>query len=190
MADSQVEFGTRIVARNKDHNLGGAVMKIEAGKKTDLCFHLDVSKVVYVMNGNVKMVIVKDGRSKGLDLSPGSSFYINRGLVYQLEAVTDSIVVEFPSDANRLYGVEGEATPDVNIVSKGFVATSAPTAEPAPGSAIRMTDEDKEKLETPAPAPVVTAPVTSKTTPKKRTRKTSSTGKRTSKKKGGSRSRS
>lgn len=141
MAENKVGYGDRIVIRNAEHNIGGAIMKIEAGKKTDMCFHIYNKKVMYVLSGKVKVTVIQEGQMKAVELVAGSSFFVKEGFMSQMEAVEDSVVVELPSDANKLYG----DSPDRHIISKGTQVESEQSEEP--GSAVLMTEEDKANAE-------------------------------------------
>ena len=165
MAENQVEYGNRVVIKNTDHNLGGAIMSIEAGRRTDMCFHLKNKKVIYLLSGKVRVAVLQDGRTRSIELNPGQSFFAQPGFIHQLEAVEKSVVVEFASDPNALYDENGA---DTNVIMRGTAVPPSPEPSVEPGSAIRMTEADKAAAEEEKPTPK------KRTTRKKTTKKTTS----------------
>lgn len=142
-------YGKKIVAKMDGFSVGGTIMEIAEGKKTDMVFHVDIDKVVYLLGGELTAYVLRDGKMAGMTLKPGASFYVRRGLVHQFEAVKASIVVEFVSDINQY-------EKDINIITRGTVL---PPVEP--GELAKMTPEDEAKLEEEEAKPV-------KKTPRKR----------------------
>ncbi|HEX5187018.1 MAG TPA: hypothetical protein VFV86_09020 [Nitrososphaeraceae archaeon] len=81
--------------------VGGRILKLDTGDKTDMVFHLDTLKVLYILFGNIKLSVIKDGRITNVELVNNNSFSVARGTVYQLEAIEDSLIVEFVSAINN-----------------------------------------------------------------------------------------
>ncbi len=164
MEEKRIGYGKRAVVNAEGTHVGGAIHEIEKGKRTDMLFHIDITKVVYVMSGKLKVWVLRDGQVSSLMVEPGASFFVRPGLPHQLEAEETAIVVEFVSDTDVFK--DGKRT---MIIGRG----SQPEKIPEPveeGEFALMHPEDEEKL------------AASKPTPKKTTRKKRTT-KRTTKKK-------
>jgi len=166
-------YGKKIVAKIEGQSVGGTILEIGEGKKTDMAFHIDTDKIVYLLGGELKALVLKDGKMGAILLKPGASFFIKRGLVHQFEAVQASVIVEFVSDIHLYEN-------DLNVITKGTVL------EPAlePGELAKMTPEDEAKVEAVPPVKKTRArkkkPITRKktTTKKKTTRKKTSNRKK------------
>lgn len=147
----KVGFGRRItvVGSKNDASVGGAILEIDAKKKTDMIFHLTTTKVFYLLTGLLKINLLKDGKVSSLTLSAQRSVEVPPGLIFQLEGVADkSMVVEFSSDP-RVYVKCEDGKPlldDIRLVSAG-----TPVVEP------KVVPEQMA----PVPAQKVQAPVTS-----------------------------
>lgn len=161
---TEIGYGSRAVLWDKAQNVGGAIHKIEAGKKTDMVFHTRLVKVLYLLGGDVIIRVIKDGQVKVLKFDPGTSLSIPPGFMYQLEANQESIVVEFTNDPSGAYSDDDEFK-DVHVISKGTtpMLDVAKDTEPA----IVMSEEDKEAAK--------------KATKKKTTKKKSTSKKKTGK---------
>ena len=97
-----------------------------------------------------------------MEANRGAALSVNRGLVYQLEGVEDSTVVEFTSRPENYVVEDGKMVEDLTIIARGSAIV-----EPAkPGEFATMTEEDEKKV-----AEQVTKKPTRKTTRKKRTTK-------------------
>jgi len=147
--EGKTGFGQKIIVKHSEWNLGGAVLEIEPGKRTDMVFHLQTRKVLYVLLGKINVVVLTDGKMAKVEMKKGASFAVKEGLIYQLEAVEKAVVVEFLSHFD-------DTNPDVRCVSRGSV--DAPVA---PAANVVMTEEDK----------VVEAPVVNKVKTKKKKKK-------------------
>lgn len=165
-------YGKRVVVQMEGQSPGGTILEMNAGKKTDMTFHIDTDKVVYLLSGEIMAWVVKDGQMASLSLKPGASFYVKRGLVHQFESVSPSILVEFTSDTHMY-------EQDQNIVSKG-TALDPPVES---STLAKMTPEDEASLEQPEEKKKTTRkkkPATRKT---RATKKTTKKTKRTTRKK-------
>lgn len=163
---SDVGYGSRAVIRDKEHNIGGAIHKVEAGKRTDMLFHTRLTKVLYLLAGDATIRVIKDGQVKGMKFEAGTSLSIPPGFMHQIEAKTDTIIVEFINDPSTAYNTEEGGDNDTHVISKGtndIVALPEEKTQPA----IVMSEEDKA--------------ATKKTTKKKTTKKKSTRKKKTSK---------
>jgi len=164
---SEIGYGSRAVVWDKARNVGGAVHKIEAGKKTDMVFHTRLTKVLYLLGGKATIRVIKNGQIKGIPFEPGTSLSIPPGFMHQVEAETECIVIEFVNDPSSAYGSD-EDNKDTHVVSKGTtpIVVNLPQEQTAP--AIVMSEEDK----------VIAQATTKKKTSKKPARK-KKTSKRT-----------
>ena len=164
-------YGSRVtVTGGRDVVVGGAVLKIESGKKTDLQFHLYTTKVYYTLEGTLKVNVMRDGVLRPVEAKAGAAFAVNKGLVYQLEAVGgDATVIEYTSRPENYLVEEGKMTEDVTVIARGTL----PEPSPKPGEFATMTKEDEQKVEEPKEEP------TKKTSRKKRTSKNKTTRKST-----------
>jgi len=147
----KVGFGRRItiVGGSGCATAGGAILEIDAKKKTNMVFHLTTTKVFYLITGLLKINLLKDGRVSSLTLSAQRSVEVPPGLIFQLEGVADkSMVVEFSSDP-RVYVKGEDGKPLVNDIR--LVSAGTPVIEP------NVVPEQTA----PVPAQQVTAPETS-----------------------------
>lgn len=106
-----VGYGKCALIAHEGFHVGGAVLEIEAGKKTDMIFHLFGGKLLYLLSGKLKVMVLKDGVVNSINVPAGASFYIRPGLVYQLEAIEKALAIEFAQ-------VETFTT-DISCVVKG-----------------------------------------------------------------------
>lgn len=159
---TDIGYGSRAVLWDKARNIGGAIHKVEAGKRTDMMFHTRLTKVLYLLGGEATLRVIKDGQVNSMKFEPGSSISLPPGFMYQVEAASDSIVVEFVNDPSLAYGDE----PDNHVISRGTTPmVNVPEQDEELPPAIVMTDADKAGLEE----------AEKKTTKKKSTRKKRST---------------
>jgi hypothetical protein len=119
MADAKTAFGKKVVVTAHEEGLGGVILEIEKGKKTDMVFHVSVKKLLYVVMGKLFITVLADGKMAKVEAVAGSSFAVREGLAYQLEGAEKSIVVEFSN---------GWLPKDVHCISKGSVEET-PTVE-------------------------------------------------------------
>ena len=119
----KVGFGNKTLVKHENEYLGGAILEIEAGKKTDMAFHRLTDKLVYVLMGKLAVTVLKDGKMSTIAVDAGNSFFVRAGLVHQLEGLTKAIVVEFVS-------VFPDYESDVYVISRGTQpAPEAPKVE-------------------------------------------------------------
>lgn len=111
MSDVEVNYGKRVVVKSPEFDLGGAVHQVNKGKKTNLGFYRETVKLFFVLFGKIKVVIMENGKMAALEVDKGNSFAIRPGLIFQIEGVEDSIVVEYSS--------KGDSDSDYHLVSKG-----------------------------------------------------------------------
>jgi mannose-6-phosphate isomerase-like protein (cupin superfamily) len=141
----------------------GAVLEIGAGKKTEMMFHVKNDKILYVLAGKLDVLVISDGVLKKKEFNRGESIAISPGLVHQLEAVENSIVIEFGTEPNAYRSLS-----DVFVVEKG--------TQPQPKELV-LSEEDKVRVEEAVEKAkeIVEAkkpkPVKKKTTKKKATKK-------------------
>ncbi len=159
-------YGKKALVNFESASPGGAILSITKGNMTDMLFHMDHEKLVYVVAGTIRARVLKDGTIIPTLVSAGHDFYVKRGLVHQFEALTDVLLVEFVDGATSY-------EEDAVVVAK---FRPQPTAEE--GEFAKMTPEDEAKLEEQTEAE---EPPT-KPTRKKRTTKKKTTKKKTTKK--------
>jgi mannose-6-phosphate isomerase-like protein (cupin superfamily) len=166
---SEVGFGNRArVFGSKDiaSTACGAVLEINAGKKTEMMFHVKNDKILYVLVGKLDVLVINDGVLKKKEFNRGESIAITPGLVHQLEAVENSIVIEFGTEPNAYRDLS-----DMFVVEKG--------TQPQPKELV-LSEEDKarveeavekakEIVEAKKPKPVKKKTTKKKTTPRKKT---------------------
>lgn len=123
-------YGSRVtVTGGKRDVVGGAILKISAGKKTDLQFHVDTEKVFYILSGKLKVNIMKNATLQSIEAPADNAFAVGKGLVYQLEGIEDAVVVEFISDAANYLVIDGKMpNDDVVVIARG-TPLSAPVVE-------------------------------------------------------------
>ena len=150
-------YGSRVtVTGGKRDIVGGAIHKVSAGKKTDLQFHVDTEKVFYILSGKLKVNIMKNATLQSIEVPADNAFAVGKGLVYQLEGIEDTVVVEFISDASSYLVVDGKMpNDDVVVIARG-------TPLPAPA-----VEEKKEEPKAEEPKKT-----TKKAAKKKRSKKT------------------
>jgi quercetin dioxygenase-like cupin family protein len=88
-------YGRQTIVEHEDFHVGGSVMEIEAGKKTDTIFHRLHGKLVYILAGVVTVSVIQDGQIKSIRVRPGQSFYIKPGLAHSFESTQQAILIEF-----------------------------------------------------------------------------------------------
>jgi len=120
MTDAKTAFGKKVVITAHEEGLGGVILEIEKGKKTDMVFHVSVKKLLYVVMGKLFITVLADGKMARVEAVAGSSFAVREGLAYQLEGAEKSIVVEFSN---------AWLPKDVHCISKGTAAEEAPVVE-------------------------------------------------------------
>lgn len=153
-----VGYGKCALVAHEGFHVGGAVLEIEAGKKTDMVFHLLGGKLLYLLSGKLKVMVLKDGVVNSINVPAGASFYIRPGLMYQLEAIDKSLAIEFAQ-------VETFTT-DISCVVKGTQVqkaidmVQAATAEAKKTEPVAPVAEPEKEPE--APAVVAEPPVTKK----------------------------
>lgn len=176
MVDNKIGYGKRIVVSAADTPIGGAMLEIDEGKQTDMIFHMNTDKILYVLQGLLKVRVLKDGQITTLNVKPGVSFYIRAGVVHQLEALEISVVLEFVSDT-ALYK-ENDGDEDTNVVSLGTKPEVIPEVVKE-GEFATMTPEDEANAKPKRPSRPINRKVTSS---KKKKKKPASKKKRTTKK--------
>jgi hypothetical protein len=137
MSKSVIGFGSRVrVSTEECEDLGGAILDIEEGKQTDMVFHTKVKKIFYLLTGKLKATLIADGKIKALEITKGSSFAVMPGLVYQLQGLERSIVIEFCNASPAL------ADKDLFVVTKG----TQPADKVPAGSYAQLSKADLENL--------------------------------------------
>jgi hypothetical protein len=137
MSKSLIGFGSRVrVSTEECEDLGGAILDIEEGKQTDMVFHTKVKKIFYLLTGKLKATLIADGKIKALEINKGSSFAVMPGLVYQLQGLERSIVIEFCNASPAL------ADKDLFVVTKG----TQPADKVPAGSYAQLSKTDLENL--------------------------------------------
>lgn len=147
----KVGFGRRItvVGSSSSTPVGGAILEIDAKKKTDMVFHLTTSKVFYLVTGKLKINLLRDGKVSSIVVSEQKSFEVPPGLIFQLEGVADrSMVVEFSSNP-AVYMRDDTGAPMFN--DSRLVSAGTPVVEP------KVVPEQT----TPVPAQKIQVPATS-----------------------------
>lgn len=162
-----IGYGKRVVvsALAQDSRLGGAILEINKGKRTDLRFHMQNSKIIYLMSGQLRVWVLKEGQMTSLTVDPGASFFVRNGVMHQLEALENSIAVEFVSNV-ELYD-DG----DEHIVALGTAPEKIPEVVKE-GEFATMSPEDVAKATAPA------TPARKKQTKKTQAKKTTTKRKR------------
>lgn len=164
MPKNEVGYGARVYITSKEcPHVGGCIHEIDEGKKTDLMFHIHSNKIFYVLFGKVKTTLVRDGQINAVEVEKGGSFVIKPGLVYQLQGVEKSVVVEF-SDFH------GTGLDDKFIVSKGTQVEKLTTKHPLQLSP-EMSKEQLEELRAAGEKVLEERAAQTKTTKKKTTKK-------------------
>lgn len=138
---AQIGFGNRVRIHGNSENPSnacGAVLEVKAGLKTEMMFHLKNDKILYMLMGKAKLIVIQDGVLKGRDFNQGESLSIPPGLAHQVEAIENSVIVEFGSCPEAY----SEPQSDIRVIEKG---TRADTEEQA--SSVIMTEEDRAKVE-------------------------------------------
>ena len=143
MSDGKTGYGQKIVVKHEEFGMGGNILEIEVGKRTDMIFHIHTRKVVYVLMGKVNVIILTEGKMAKVEMASGASFAVKEGLIYQLEAIEKAVVVEFLSHYD-------EKNPDLRCVSKGSVLEAQMPVTPAAN--VVMTKEDNAVV-APVPPP-------------------------------------
>lgn len=123
--ENEPGFGDRVKVFSDDSNACGSITRLVKGKSAEMHFHLTNDKVVYILSGTVEMAVIKDGVYKHQILAPGASVSIKAGVVHQLKAVEDSIIVEFGTNP-RTYDLDGK---DVHIIDNGSILTLVDDSE-------------------------------------------------------------
>jgi mannose-6-phosphate isomerase-like protein (cupin superfamily) len=150
---SVVGYGKRMSIGHEGFGVGGAVLDMDAGKKTDMVFHRVNGKLLYLLSGNLKVVVLRDGVASSVNVEAGMSFYVRPGLVYQLEAVSRAIVIEF---------AQPEAfSSDIYCITKGSQAVATPSVV----DSLRL--QGTQQTAQTASEPAVEAPVAEKSVTKK-----------------------
>lgn len=137
-------FGERVKIFANDSSACGSITRLQEGKRTEMVFHLQNDKVVYVLAGQVRLIVIDEGVGKRQDLSTGASLSIKAGVVHQFEGITGSILVEFGTNS-AAYTTEST---DTRIVEKGSAAATVEEAPAAPDTpSVVMSEEDKAQLD-------------------------------------------
>jgi quercetin dioxygenase-like cupin family protein len=134
---SEVGFGRRIRIHGSEEipsSACGAVLEIEAGKRTEMMFHMHNQKILYVLSGKVDVLIIKNGMLKKKEFGQGESISVSPGLVHQIEAKENSVVIDFGTD-DRAY--MGSDPLDVHIIERGT---------PPQPKEIELTEEEKKRV--------------------------------------------
>jgi len=134
----EVGFGRRVRVHGSSEvpsSACGAVLEIEAGKRTEMMFHMHNQKILYVLFGKVDVLIIKDGVLKKKEFVQGESISVFPGLVHQIEAKENSVVIDFGTDS-RAY--MGSSPSDVYVIEKGT---------PPEPKEVEMTEEEKSRIE-------------------------------------------
>ena len=96
----------------------GKILHIKRGETLSLQYHNVKDETLYVVRGELKLTIERDGDRRELALREGESFHIPPHLIHRMEAVVDTDVAEVSTpeldDVVRLedrYGREGTSAP-------------------------------------------------------------------------------
>jgi oxalate decarboxylase/phosphoglucose isomerase-like protein (cupin superfamily) len=75
----------------------GKLLHIEEGKCCSLHFHMNKMETMYLQKGHVRLKLIdpREGEPYYVDLFPGESILIDRGLVHQIGAIEESDLFEF-----------------------------------------------------------------------------------------------
>jgi len=134
----EVGFGRRIRIHGSEEipsSACGAVLELEAGKRTEMMFHMYNQKILYVLFGKVNVLVIKDGVLKKKEFSQGESISVFPGLVHQIEAKENSVVIDFGTDSRAYMG----STPsDVYVIEKGT---------PPQPKEVELTEEERARVE-------------------------------------------
>ena len=128
----EVGFGKHVVVDAENSTVGGAVLEIEPGKRTDTIFHMQYEKVMFVLSGKIKATVIKDGRMSTIDVVAGQSFYVKPGLVHSLEAIERSVVIEFTNTDMYKH--------DIHCVFKGTPTSAETVAALASAATPKVTE--------------------------------------------------
>lgn len=97
----------------------GKILHINRGESLSLQYHEQKEETLYVVTGELKLTIEKDGDRRELMLRKGESFHIPPRLIHRMEAIQDTDVAEVSTpeleDVVRLEDRYGRAP----AVSKG-----------------------------------------------------------------------
>lgn len=136
-------FGDRVRVFAPDSNACGSIVKIGAGNKTEMTFHLNNDKIIYILGGRVKLIIIDQGVFKHQTLEHGASVSLKAGVVHQLEALEEAVAVEFGTYVGA-YDKDGN---DNRIVEKGTTLEEEVEVIDVADTSVVMTDDDRAKLE-------------------------------------------
>ena len=139
-------FGKRMAVEYQDFGVAGAILEIDAGKKTDMVFHCINGLLLYILVGKLRVSVLKDGIINGVNVQAGASFYVKPGLVYQMEAIEKSMVVEF--------GYSDTLKTDITCISKGTQLPPPPAPTPDPVVPVPAADPTPVVEVTPEPVVV------------------------------------
>lgn len=72
----------------------GKILHINRGESLSLQYHEQKEETLYVVSGELRLTIEKDGDRRVLPLRKGESFHIPPRLIHRMEAVQDCDVAE------------------------------------------------------------------------------------------------
>ena len=92
----------------------GKILHVNQGESLSLQYHEKKEETLFVVTGELKLTLEKDGERRVIPLKQGESFHIAPRMIHRMEAVVDTDVAEVSSpeltDVVRLedrYGREG-----------------------------------------------------------------------------------
>ena len=105
MSDHETNFATRQIQHvpkpwgyelifAKTDRYVGKILHINRGESLSLQYHEMKEETLYVVEGELRLTIEKDGDRRELALRKGESFHIPPRLIHRMEAVVDTDVAE------------------------------------------------------------------------------------------------
>ena len=105
-----------IFAENERY--AGKILRLSAGQSLSLQYHERKDETLYVLEGDVLLLVEEDGAMRERKLAPGESYRIRPGVKHRMRAEQPCVVFEVSSpeldDVVRLedeYGREGTKEP-------------------------------------------------------------------------------
>lgn len=103
--DHEIEFAHRQVLRipkpwgyelifARTERYVGKILHIDRGESLSLQYHEMKEETLYVVEGELRLTIEKDGDRRELALRKGESFHIPPRLIHRMEAIVDTDVAE------------------------------------------------------------------------------------------------
>lgn len=110
-------WGHEVIWAHTDRYVG-KVLHIKAGQSLSIQYHNTKDETIHLLSGEMIYRVQVDGELKDMRLQAGESYRNTPGTIHQMEAVTDSQVLEASTpdldDVVRLsdrYGREGTSAP-------------------------------------------------------------------------------